>query len=127
MFSNIFGSAKALAFLPVSLEYLALDLKISVLVKMLYILSVEIINCPSLKFVFDMSRNFIGLLQWRFTQADDTCPETEAQVCRVCNSNWTLRAARLITQISEHFFSLRRLCVGGNSDLTQMGNYKHFK
>ena len=117
----------AFTFLLVSLTLLALDLEVFVLVRMLYIPSVRTINCASLRFVFGMSRNFIGLLQWRFTQADDTCPETEAQVCRVCNSNWTLRAARLITQISEHFFSHRRLCVGGNSDLTQMGNYKHFK
>ena len=43
-------------------------------------------------------------------KADETCPEREAQVCRVSNPNWTLRAARLITQLYRSIFPPVALC-----------------
>ena len=51
----------AFTFLLVSLELLALDLEVFVLVRMLYIPSVRTINGPSLRIVFGMNRNFLGL------------------------------------------------------------------
>ena len=43
-------------------------------------------------------------------KADETCPEREAQVCRVSNPNWTLRAAWLITQLYRSIFPPVALC-----------------
>ena len=54
VFSKLLGFVVAFTFLLVSLELLALDLEVFVLVKMLYIFSVRKINCPSLKSEFEL-------------------------------------------------------------------------
>ena len=51
----------ALTFLLISLALLALDLELFALVELLYIFFVRTIKCPSLRFVFGMNRNFLGL------------------------------------------------------------------